>query len=274
MRAFARGLRVGRLVAILVASLALEPARAAPCVEETPTRVTGDKECLAIRLFAAPERSARPALVVVIHGDINNGATAPATTHVPIAESLVGDHRDLVVAALWRPGYHDGAGNASSGESHRHIDNYTAANVDSVAGAIAGLKRRFAARRVVVVGFSGGGAFSALIIGRHPGLVDAAAVMACPCDLVAWRRNRGVKLWTRSESPSDYAARVPITTRVVVIAGDRDTTTPAYLSTDYAASLSARGVPARAWIISGGSHLSIFKREIVSPVVGELLATP
>ncbi|MBL8701699.1 MAG: prolyl oligopeptidase family serine peptidase [Alphaproteobacteria bacterium] len=257
---------------LVLAGLAGGAAQAAPCIGDAPTRVTGQRECLAVRMFRSAEISPAPALVVVVHGDINNSASAAATTHVPIAESLAADHRNLVVAALWRPGYHDGAGNASTGESHGHIDNYTAANVDEVAGAVAALKRRTNASRTIFVGFSGGGAFAALVIGRHPGLVDGAAVIACPCDLVAWRRNRNVRLWTRSESPSDYLARVPTTTRVVAIAGDRDTTTPAYLTRDYAERLAARGVPARAWIIPAGTHLSVFRRDIVSPVVGELLA--
>lgn len=258
--------------AMLLAGLVGGTARAAPCTDDTPTRVTGQHECLVVRMFRSVEIAAAPALVVVVHGDINTSAAAPATTHVPIAESLAADHRNVVVAALWRPGYHDGAGNASTGDSHGHIDNYTAANVDAVAGAVAALKRRTGASRTIFVGFSGGGAFAALVIGRHPGLVDGAAVIACPCDLVAWRRNRNVRLWTRSESPGDYLDRVPPTTRVVAIAGDRDTTTPAYLTRDYAERLAARGVPARTWIIPGGTHLSVFKREIVSPVVGELLA--
>jgi pimeloyl-ACP methyl ester carboxylesterase len=61
-------------------------------------------------------------------------------------------------------------------------DNWNATNTDAIANAIGALKRRYHARKVVVVGHSGGAAIAANILGRHPELIDAALLVSCPYD--------------------------------------------------------------------------------------------
>jgi pimeloyl-ACP methyl ester carboxylesterase len=126
----------------------------------------------------------------------------------------------------------------------------------------------------VLVGFSGGGAIAAIMLGRHPGIAEAGLIVACPCDIQAWRAERRGHKWTRSESPSDYVARVPRATRVIALVGEIDGTTPAWLTRDYAARLAAAGVEARAEFRPGLGHLGIFKPDIVAPLLAELLAAP
>lgn len=263
-----------RLAAGSALALAISlPVHAAPCPRDDPaTRVTGQAECIGFRIYRAADAGAAPVLVIVIHGDIVGGGVA--TSHYPVAEAIARTHADVVVAALLRPGYSDGAGRASTGASHGHIDNYSAINVDELAGAIAKLKAHHKARRGIVVGFSGGGAFAALLIGRHPGLLDDAVVIACPCDIKAWRATRPGRPWTRSESPIDYVDRVPVTTRVAVITGSADWLTPPWLAENYAARLAARGVAARAEIVPGATHTSVFRHQTILQAVGALLAPP
>ncbi len=262
---------IRRSLAGLAAALALAlPVLAAPCAREDPAaRMTGRAECIAFRIYRAAHAGAAPALVVVIHGDIVGGGVA--ATHYPVAEAIARAQPGAVVAALLRPGYADGAGRASSGQSHGHLDNYTAANVDELAGAIAKLKTHHRARRSLVVGFSGGGAFAALLIGRHPGLLDDAVVIACPCDIKAWRTTRPGRPWTRSESPIDYVDRVPPATRVAVITGSADWLTPPWLAEDYAARLQARGVAARVEIVPGATHTGVFRHDSILRAVAALL---
>lgn len=268
-RAAVRGSLAGLALAV---GLSLS-VQAAPCARDDPaSRVTGDTQCIALRIFRAADAGVAPVLVVVIHGDIVGGGVA--ASHYPVAEAIARTQPDVVVAALLRPGYADGAGRASSGASHGHIDNYTALNVDEMAGAIAKLKAHHKARRSIVVGFSGGGAFAALLIGRHPGLLDDAVVIACPCDIKAWRATRPGRAWTRSESPIDYVERVPPATRVAVITGSADWLTPPWLAAEYAARLAARGVAARAEIVPGATHTSVFRHQTILQAVGALLAPP
>jgi pimeloyl-ACP methyl ester carboxylesterase len=180
---------------------------------------------MALRLFASPEAGPAPVLVAVIHGDIAGGGTAD--THVAVAEELARRSRGALVGALLRPGYADGRGLASSGDALGRVDNYTAAAIDALAGAIARLKPTHGARRVVLVGFSGGAALVAVMLGRHRELADAGLIVACPCDIRAWRAERKGRAWTRSESPADYVSGAPATTRVIALVGKIDGTTPA-----------------------------------------------
>lgn len=248
-------------------------AEAAPCArEDVRSAVTGADECIGFRLYPSPDAGASPVLVAVLHGDIVGGG--PANSHFAVAEALARRSRGVLVAALLRPGYGDGRGLVSTGDSLGHVDNYTAAAIDSLAAAIARLKQAHGAGRVVLVGFSGGAALAAVILGRHPGLADAGLIVACPCDIRAWRAERKGRGWTRSESPSDWVARTPATTRVVALVGEIDGTTPAWLTRDYAARLEAAGVSARAEFRPGLGHLGIFKPDIVAPLLAELIAAP
>lgn len=245
------------LLAAAAAAAALSTAAsamAAPCPSpDHRTRVSGGDECLAMRTYGAG--GARPTLIVVLHGDVSAGG--PARYHFPIAEGFANAVPGAVAVALVRPGYEDGSGGASSGNNHGRVDQYTAANIDAVAGAIAALKAHHRAARVVLVGHSGGAATAGVIVGRHPGLADAAVLVACPCDIARWRQGR--RSWTRSESPSTYAARVPASTVVSAITGDRDDNTPPSLARDYAASLAARGLRATATILPGVDHNAAFR---------------
>lgn len=260
------------MAAALSLSLAIAGgAGAAPCAQEDPrAAVTGAGECIALRLYAAPDPGPSPVLVAVLHGDIVGGG--PADTHFAVAEELARRSRGALVAALLRPGYADGRGLASSGDALGRVDNYTATAIDALAGAIARLKQAHGARRVVLVGFSGGAALAAVILGRHRDLADAGLIVACPCDIHAWRAERKGRAWTRSESPADYVARTPATTRVIALVGEIDGTTPAWLTRDWVARLQAAGVPARAERRPGLGHLGIFKPDLVAPLLAELLA--
>lgn len=267
----ATAIRLSLIAAALSVTIVTAEARAAPCArEDMRAAVTGAGECIGLRLYPSPEPTATPVLVAVIHGDIVGGRYADS--HFPIAEELARRSRGALVAALLRPGYGDGKGLSSTGDSLGHIDNYTAAAVDSLAGAIARLKQAHGASRVVIVGFSGGAALAAIILGRHPGLADGGLIVACPCDIQAWRAERKGRRWTRSESPSDYVARTPDTTRVIALVGEIDGTTPSWLTRDYVARLAAAGVKARAEFRPGIGHLGIFKPDIVAPLLAELLA--
>jgi len=132
--------------------------------------------------------------------------------------------------------------------------NYTPANVAAVAGAIDALRKHYRAHRVVYVGHSGGAAIGGVLIGRRPGLIDAAVLVSCPCEIVRWQHEHGRTPWTRSLSPDFFIARVPTTTEVVVITGTADDNTFPAQAEDYAARLARRGIPARFVAVTGAGH--------------------
>jgi pimeloyl-ACP methyl ester carboxylesterase len=209
--------------------------------------VLGGGRCLAVTTFA--DDAGTPLLIVVVHGDISDGGRA--TYHAAFARTLA--RPGAVVVALTRPGYTDERGRVSEGSNHGRQDNYTRDHIAAVAGAIAAFRSHYRPRRVIYLGHSGGAAIGGVLIGRI-GLIDAAVLVSCPCDVPRWLRERGQPPWRRSESPSRHVAKVPRATRVAVIAGRDDANTFAALGADYVRALARRGIDARFIEVEDAGH--------------------
>jgi pimeloyl-ACP methyl ester carboxylesterase len=244
---------------ILLATLATGSALAAPCAApDHLTRVTGGRECLIVKTYGQATDGRPTTLFVLLHGNHSDGS--PATSQFRVAEALAARAEpDSIAVALIRPGYDDEQGQLSSGDAAGRADNFHAENIDTVAAAIARLKDFHGAARLVLLGHSGGAAMAGVILGRHPGLADAAVLVGCPCDVQAWRFMRGRPGAWRSESAVRYVDRVPTNARVAVLVGSRDDVTPPFLSRDYVAALSARGIAADLSVIDGGSHVDVIR---------------
>jgi pimeloyl-ACP methyl ester carboxylesterase len=222
-------------------------------------------------LYSTAALSARPALVVVLHGDLFNptpsyqyafaqaltqGFDAPAMPdRVRARLGRRPDVHDVVAAGLLRPGYTDNAGDRSDGErGEARGDNLTADVTDAVATAVRSLKERYSARRVVMVGHSGGATIAAIMLGRHPALADAALLVACGCGA------------TRSLQPLDFVSGVRRDATVRLLVGDQDEVTPPELSQRYAGVLQNSGVDARVTVLAGLGHNIMF----TAPVFAEI----
>lgn len=259
--------------ALLVAGcqISSESDRRACVTPDNATRVVAGGECLVIKTFNASVAHTDPILVVFIHGDVSSGG--PATYHAKYAARARDIDKRVVSVAMLRPGYYDDQGNTSSGDNFDRRDSYTPHNVDAIAGALRVLKQHHRARRLVAVGHSGGANIIGVIVGRHPGLVDAAALVSCACNISAWRANRSD--WWNSLSPHRFVAKVPTTTEVIAITGSNDTNTEPGLAEDYVASLTKRGVPARFVIVEGVGHSgnrlftsAVFKNALHALIIG------
>jgi pimeloyl-ACP methyl ester carboxylesterase len=223
------------------------------------THVNGDNLCLVIKTFG--ESRAAPALYVVLHGDTSDGG--PSDYHYAVAQALqAGGPAGSVAVAMIRPGYYDYAGNTSTGSNYGRRDSYTAENIAAIADGIRTLKTVHGARRVILVGHSGGAAIAGVILGEFPGLADGAVLVSCPCNITAWRLGRGGP-WTQSESPSDYVSRISEGTHVVAVSGEADTNTGPALSRDYVETLKRYNIDARFEIIPNATHNSAFRSPAV-----------
>ena len=227
---------------------AIQPAMSCDSADNL-NQVSGGKLCLAIATFMPEEQVSRPILRIYLHGDVSRGGPADYLYSYAAASPP-----GIVSVVMLRPGYYDQEGKRSSGSSHGRRDSYTAENVDAIATAVRELAAHYEASRVILVGHSGGAAISAVILGRHPGIADAALLASCPCDLVTWRRSRGKRLWSRSLDPIDYVDSIPPDTGIIAVTGARDGNTEAKLCRPYIARLKARGVSARLEIIEGAGH--------------------
>jgi pimeloyl-ACP methyl ester carboxylesterase len=238
------------MIAALACALPAHAQPAAPGCADDRTRWAGPPGgCLALTSYG-PARA--EVLIVVLHGDVSGGG--PARYHRALAERIATTLPGTRVVALVRPGYPDGEGRVSDGQLHGRQDHYTAENVAIVAGAVAALRTATGARRVVAVGHSGGAATSALLLALHPGTLDAAALIACPCQIFAWRHSIGARPWTRSTDPEAVADRVPAGARVAALTGRNDVNTRPAFGAGYTARLAARGVAARFAEVPGAEH--------------------
>lgn len=258
-------------ISLLLASLA---ANAEPCANPNDeTRITGTSQCLLYRHYG-PANAEN--LLVWLHGD--GSAGGPANYHFAIAEKTTATlaAQNVQSVALVRPGYPDGSGDSSSVDPLHggRSDHYTKENVGEVAAAIRRLKERYSAKQVTVIGHSGGAATTAVVLGMEPGLVNSAALVACPCDLVAWRASRKGKEWSRSENPIGWADKVAASTRIIALTGSRDDNTGPDLAQRYIDALRARSINARFVEITGASHNDAFRSGDLTAAIAELLQTP
>ena len=246
-------MRKRNIILGLILLLAAAPpggAMAAACTrpdltDGVPTRLG----CLALRLYGPPPQP-DGLLVVMVHGEGAAGRSGPVRT-LPlwapvVAQALPG----AAVAALYRPGYGGMEGRVSAGSDGGRRDNWTAENADAVAEAIAALRERHHPGRVVALAHGGGAALVAAILGRQPGLVDRALLLACPCG----GATSALGPLARSLDPMDSVARVPASTRVLAVTGSADRMAPAMAAQAYVAALTRRGIPARFELLPGAGH--------------------
>jgi pimeloyl-ACP methyl ester carboxylesterase len=224
---------------------------------------------LKAQVYSTKPLSAHPTLVIVLHGDLfdptpsyqyafaqalTQGLDAPAMSEQ--VRARLGAHptmHDVVAAGLLRPGYTDNDGDRSDGQrGEARGGNYTAEVVDDVATAARTLAKRFMARRVMLVGHSGGATIAALVLGRHPDVADAALLVACGCGA------------TRSLQPLDVARGVRQDVTVRLLVGADDMVTPAAQSQRYAEVLLQRGVDARVTVLPGLGHNITFTQPVFS----------
>lgn len=189
--------------------------------EDFETNVSGASECLKMRRFGFSDPDV---MLVWLHGDVSSGG--PADYHFRIAGNAAiefASSKTLSIVIV-RPGYPDGDGNSStvSPSQSGRSDHYTKENVTEVATAIEHLKKRFNPRKVIVIGHSGGAATTANMLGLQPGLFESAVLVACPCDLVAWRTGR--KAWSRSEDPIALTDTISPEAKVIALTGEKTTT--------------------------------------------------
>jgi pimeloyl-ACP methyl ester carboxylesterase len=230
---------------------------------------------LKVKLYESERISKHPRLIMILHGDSPFG---PPSYQYAFARRVAAQFDDVVAAAILRPGYSDDTGDKSDGERGLTTgDNYTPLVIDVVADAIHELKLRFHPAITLLVGHSGGAAISADLLGAHPSTAQAALLISCPCDLVAWRQHmfeaQRDPIWQapiESLSPIDLAGRVSPAAQVRLLVGSDDPIAPPALTEAYAAALRKRGVSSTVTVAPGLKH-DILLEPVASDELKKLL---
>jgi dienelactone hydrolase len=230
---------------------------------------------LKTRAYASSRLDEHPVLVVLVHGDIPD----PRQGLYEAAQTIANKSHNVVAAGMMRPGYTDAQGDMSSGKMGYAIgDNYTPEVIDDIDSAIRGLKAKYHAGSVVLIGHSGGGAISADLIGRHPEDVNAVLLLACGCDprefMTRWVREHPVfpkNLPNPSLLPLDLVPQVSQSIHVRMIIGAQDDVARLPASQAYARALEARGIDVKLAIVPGFGHNDIFRAPETRAAIAELL---
>jgi predicted esterase len=206
-------------------------------------------------------------LVIFIHGDQSD---MKAVTSMPRLANDIKLPANVIKVFILRPGYFDAQGNESTGNNSGRRDSYTSNNVDEVTAAIQSLQRYYGVKNTVLVGHSGGAAYSGVMIGRTPGIASGALLLSCPCDISSWRSDHQARPWG-SLSPINFYKTIPLNAKVIAITGDSDNNTREYLSKEYIAALSERGVNAQYITAHNTAHNDIVNVELVTDPIKALL---
>lgn len=216
------------------------------------TYVQGVDECLALQTYLPSDAVPGRTLVIVLHGDLSRGG--PADYIFPIAERAAA--AGAIGVAMMRPGY-AGGGRSSTGIASRkekRAQIYTPDEMDEIAAAANRLKDHHGAAEIVMVGHSGGAVMAGVILGRHPGLVQRALLISCPCDIPTWRRMRGRNPLPNAENPIDHIDGIPAGTVIRLLTGSKDTNTRTSLAADYTEKAQAAGIDAAFIELPGAGH--------------------
>jgi len=198
-------------------------------------------------------------LIVVLHGDapfINPGYQYDVA--VDLADTVQGTR----VVALTRPGYADAYGAKSDGDrGFASGDTYTLNVTKQLAAAVQSLKEQWGAPSVILVGHSGGAAVAANIAALNPGLVQHVFLVACPCDVPAFRRHMARMQWsptwllpTDSLSPMRTLDRMDKRTKVTAITGANDPVALPEYAQRYIAKAKSLGIPASMIVLPDKGH--------------------
>ncbi|MCY0095308.1 alpha/beta hydrolase family protein [Hoeflea ulvae] len=191
-------------------------------------------------------------VVVFLHGDVSRGG--PANYHEALMKVVAARAKGSTAIALLRPGYENGQGLKSPGTNHDRRDQYTRKNNDLVAQTLQSIRDSYPDAKLIVAGHSGGAAQLGAIIGRYPGLVDTALLVACPCDIRKWRAKHRPFPRSEKESAIKFAGKISPETRLIAMTGEADKVTWPALAEAYVAKARKNGVDATFMQVSGAGH--------------------
>jgi pimeloyl-ACP methyl ester carboxylesterase len=169
-----------------------------------------------------------------------------------------------------RPGYPDGEGAFSSGSDNARSDNWQRQTIIEIVAAIESLRQRFKPPKIILVGHSGGAAIAAVILGMQPQLAQAAVLLACPCDMVAWRAGRRGPPWA-SEDPLKWAHKVAPSVKVLALTGDRDDTTSPELARTYVQRLKGYASDGVFEVVPNVGHIDLLRGSVPVDAVARIL---
>ena len=192
--------------------------------------------------------------IVFLHGDVSGAGEKPANYYARFMSYIAARAPESTAIDMLRPGYANGSGLVSPGTNHKRRDQYTATNNDLVAETLKSLRVSNPDAKLIVVGHSGGAAQLGAVIGRYPGIVDTAILLAFTCDIKKWRAKYRPFPRSEKQSPIKFASTIGPDTKVIAITGARDKNTWSDLAKSYVDIAQKNGTDAILLEVAGVGH--------------------
>jgi pimeloyl-ACP methyl ester carboxylesterase len=158
-------------------------------------------------------------------------------------------------AYLGRPCYFTHAHDAGCDPSLWTSARYGKAAVTSMAAALETLIRDNSVRRVILVGYSGGGTIAYLVAPRIPE-VAAVVTVSGNLDIDAWTRQHGYLSLSGSDNPATEPALDRRITQIAIVGGRDDNVPPSSLR-----GFLSRQQPQEFWIYDDHDHVCCWRRD-------------
>ncbi len=251
MKTFAKLASAAAVSALLAAFAGVGPAWASECDDpDNITYVQGRDHCLALQTYWAA--GTPDTLAIYFHGDVPSGR--PVDFVFGIARATARRGANAVV--LIRPGFR-GAGRRSTGTATHDQFSFMSRGrdeIESMGVAVARLKAHHRAKRLVLMGSSGGALIAGVLLGLRPDLVDAVLLISCPCDVPQLLFEKGFRSSEFTQSPHKWLEQANPKAKIVAISGSADRTTPPHHVEKYIEAARAGGYDAQFLLVPGGGH--------------------
>jgi len=261
----------GALVGAL--TLSVGPA-SADCGDDFKRSVKTSDGCFAIDFMQNVDPAGNP-LVVFIHGD-----GGPIRRSIEAYREDYADQFSLLrnaginVIVVLRPGHRLPDWSQTSGYPTTKNDNYTGGIIAGISEVMGRLRQHYKPSKMVLLGHSGGAMISGIIAGRHPGVADAAVLVAWGCNTREWRQwridSKGRRgQWHDSLSAHDFLDGIPKGMRVIAITGSDDSNTKPSFAKACTAQMKSLGLNIDMRQVDGFGHSGMFAASDVTDAVIE-----
>lgn len=209
-----------------------------------------------------------PVIILVLHGD--SPFNDPSYQY-SIAKQIADNNDNVVSVGILRPGYKDKEGNRSKGKRGKTTgDNYTKEVLKAIHDLTTELEEKYNPSKIILVGHSGGAAISANLVSEYPDVYSGALLIACPCDLHAWRAHMKtlqpkVRIWDKevnSLSPIEKIKNINDSIQIIVIHGDNDEIVPISIANKYVKELKADNNKADFIVLENQGHEIAFDKKV------------
>lgn len=180
-------------------------------------------------------------LTVYIEGDgfawrTSRRPSTDPTPHNPVALKLALQHPNKSVAYLARPCQYQNNRNSQSICNQNYWTNkrYASEVIDASEHALTQLKKKFKASKLILVGYSGGGAVAALLAAQRDDVMNLITV-AGNLDHQAWSQLHNLTPLTGSLNPADYRKSLQRIPQLHFV-GENDNNVPSSLNKNFIAA--------------------------------------